>query len=370
MKDLHDRPIDPLPPPPGSFDHMMKSARGRRRRQAMAVLSSAAALVLVASGAFALGNTMGRSNNVITRTVADGGRSDTASSAPPSTSTSSPTTPATHKPHKRHPKKQQTDTTDNRPAKVVVPPASTATVTTTTTATASATPIIHLRGRVTDPDGNPLSGVYVLPGFPDTAAFAPHNGAFTQTNGRGEFDIACPRSPVYLATWPLNRPITVDVTGADYAPAWFAAPAGSTGSVVPTCGRARKTTVLQPIAPTTIVTGTVGLTPDSTNCAPDKTFTVGVWLYGNKSRSVRVNGRLVGTVFAFRGLPDGTHVLNASGNTTSITVKNGVPVTANALFTCHGPPTAPESPTPTPTPSDTTSPSPPTPPVPTLSTTP
>jgi hypothetical protein len=352
MKKLHNRPIDPLQPPPGSFDHMMKSARGRRRRQAMAVVSSAAALVLVAGGAFALGNAVGRTDNVVTNAVADRGSSEAASSSQPASSARA--TPSPHKRHKKHAKKQPAV---DHPAKQVVPPASTTTVTATATATrnASATPIIHLRGQVTDPEGNPLSGVYVLPGFPDTAAFAPHNGAFTQTDEHGEFDIPCPRSPVYLATWPLNRPITTYGTGADYAPAWFAAPEGNPGSVVPTCGRARKTTVLQPIS--TTVTGRVGLTPDSGTCALGKTFTVGIWLGGNKSRSIRMNGLTLDPTrtFEFHGLPEGTHTLNAGGNETSITVKNGVAVTQDALFTCHGPPA---SPTPTPTPTDTTVPSP------------
>lgn len=343
--------IEPLPPPPDSFDKMLRTARGRRRRQAVAVVSSAAALVLVASGAFALGNEMGRNNVTAQPAAANAGRS--AASAASASTTVAASSPTRHRKHKR-------PVADDRPAKVVAPPAYVPpTQTTTVTAHPSTKPIIQLRGRVTDPEGNPLAGVYVLPGSPDSAAFAPHNGAYAQTDEHGEFSIPCPRSPVYLATWPINRPITSATIGADYAPVWFGAPQGSPGSVVPTCGRERKTAVMQPVGAT--VEGTVMVSPLGGSCAPGRKFAVGIWLGGKSNRSVRINGLDAGTRFSFAGLPVGTHTLNAAGTTATVTVIKGAGIVEqNAVFTCHGtgtpdptstPDPAPTPTTPTPTPS-------------------
>jgi hypothetical protein len=320
----------------------------------MAVVSSTAALVLVATGAFALGNQMGR-NNV---TELPAARAGTSSAIASDSATSGPATSkaATRKARSSTPP----DVRPTKEAKVVAAPAVTpSTRTRTVTATPTSKPIIQLRGRVVDPDGFPLTGVYVLPGFPDSVAFAPHNGAYEQTNEYGEFSIPCPRSPVYLATWPLNRPITAASTGADYAPVWFGAPDGKASSVVPTCGRVRKEVVMQPVH--TTVTGTV-VAADGGTCAENKRFAVGIWINGNKGRSVRINGLTMGQTFTFDGLPEGTHTLNAGGSTSQIKVTAGPnPLQHDAVFVCHGPvePTPPtETPDPSATPDPSTSPPP------------
>jgi hypothetical protein len=331
----HYRDIDPLPPPPGSFDRMMHSARARRRRQGLAVLSSVAALVLVASGAFALGSSVND-----TQTFAQAGGSagvgtttiTTTETAGNGTATQQDAAgPATSKP----------------PAAVPAPTGSG----TPTDATSSAPPIIALRGHVVDADGAPVVGLLVQPGARNRVVYRSDGRIAAVTDAQGNFDIPCPRAPVLLATWQLDHDAPPPSVGAGWA-ATFLGPEDAPHPVVPACGKRRTTTVVARGATVSGVVQTVG------PCAPDDSFAVQVWLDNNREQSVRLAGLRAGETFTVAGLPAGSHTLAAGGATTALELTQGDVVTQDVTFTCVPDPgastaTSPVTPSADPSPSTT-----------------
>jgi hypothetical protein len=341
MTKLPRRRIEPLDPVPDSFDRVLTSARRRRRRKALVVASSTLTIVLVAAGSFALGSSLNVTQRVEQAADHNGNtkKADGSESGP--TAVPSPTRSSNRK------------------------------VTSTPGSVKPATPatIIWLHGRVVDPLGNGLPGIYVQPGNPNHGTFIPGAARGTQTGLRGEYAIPCPRSPVLLSTWQLNSNLQAQATGGRWAATFVEGTA--TKPVVPSCGQRLHLTRMNVGAE---LHGTVHVTQ---NCAPGTTFPVWLSLNGDRTESVRLVGLRDGDTFSFDGLPEGTHLFRAPGVRLSLTFAVGAPQAQDALVTCAGgttpgtptesgspsasptpavtTPTPTETPTPTPSPSPTVS---------------
>jgi hypothetical protein len=144
MSNLPRRRIEPLAPPPDSFDRVLATARSRRRHRGLIAASSTMVLVLVAAASFALGASLHASH-----------RLDPASKA---TSKASPTTtdPIPPTPTPKHTRK-------NGDAVAGVG----------TSGVGGQSPSV-LRGRAVDPDGHGIPGLYVMSGSHGT--FVPYSG--------------------------------------------------------------------------------------------------------------------------------------------------------------------------------------------------
>jgi hypothetical protein len=333
MTKLPRRRIEPIEPAPDSFDRVLISARRRRRRTALAVASSTLAIALVAAGSFALGSSLNVTQRLEQASDSIGGNNTIKKTSAPSVQ-ASPTRRAV-----RHRKGTPTPTSHPEPA--------------------TADTISWLRGRVVDPLGSGIDGLYVLPGNPSHLTFRVNGAGFARTSGGGYYAIPCPRAPVLLATWPLNYNLRARTTGGTWASTFVEGSA--TKPVVPSCGKTLHTTTMGPGAS---LQGTVHVTG---SCSPGTTFPVWVWLNGDRRVSVRLVGLRDGDRFTFAGLPAGTHTLGVRGVTTSVTLAAGARRTHDAAFTCAdgatpGTPTdsssPPVTPTPTPTPTPTTTPTP------------
>lgn len=315
MTKLPRRHIEPIDPPRDSFDRVLTSARRRRRHTALVVTSSTLAVALVAAGSFALGSSLNATANL-----------ENAAHRTPTAGPSSTPSPS----RSGHHKVKRTPPSQPNPG--------------------AAETIIWLRGRVVDPLGNGIAGLFVLPGSPGHLTFTPSGVRASTTDRDGNYAIPCPRAPVLLSTWQLNSNLQAKATGGTWASTFVEGSA--TKPVVPSCGTTLHKTTLDVGAS---LHGTVEVTGD---CAPGTTFPVWVWLNGDRSKSVRLIGLRDGETFTFDGLPAGTHTLGANGVKTSIPFAAGSSHERNAAFTCKdgvtpGSPTGSGSPTATPTPTVT-----------------
>jgi hypothetical protein len=328
MSKLPRRPIDPLDPPPGSFDRVLSDARARRRRRGLVVSSSAAVLAVVASSAFVLGSSLGVRDRLIS----------TVSGASSDSPTVTSSTQASHTPSSKRSKSHGTKTA-GASGSVVQPSVS------------------YLRGRAVDPEGNPLGGLYVQPGAAGHVTYDSSGYIAARTDENGYFVIGCTRSPVLLASWRLDHAIDSKATEGHWAATFVGG--SNTNPVVPSCGTTVHRVVMYPGA---TVTGTVHA---ADACAADSTFPLWLWLDGDRDTSVRLRGLREGDTFTFSGLPAGNHVLGASGETHGLSVPFGGEVHQDATFSCRdeqpsGGGTGTESPG-TPDPSDSPDPEPTTP---------
>jgi hypothetical protein len=337
------RKIEPLAPPPESFDKVVKAAHARRRRHGVIVTASVAVLALVSGVSFALGSSLSVSQRI--SAVADSlTDQDTASATPTPTATNQASPKRTAEEQQQKPAPAPAPSKGVAGADTPVPP--------------TVTPNSYLRGRAVDTDGNPVANLLVQPGAADHATFQATGLVAAVTDAAGEFTIACPKAPVLLSTWRLNEAVPSLVVGGDWAATYVGG--SETRSVVPACGKTRTTTV---VARGATLTGTVR----AAGSCPEATFPLWVWLDGDRRTSVRISGLHDGDTFRFSGLPAGTHVMGARGITTPVAVPAGVEVQEDAKFLC---PVLPEpstsstpdptesTPSPTETPADTQSPSP------------
>jgi hypothetical protein len=324
MSKLPDHEIEPLSPPPGSFDQVVKTAKARRRRRGMAVASSVAALVLVSGASFALGSSMSVTERIIS---AAQGFTDSA--------TTPTVTPAAT--NQASPKRSATKTEAPEPSPTAASGAGPITVTTPV-------PISFLRGRVVDPEGQPVAGLYVQPGAADHATFRSTGVAAAVTDDQGEFKIPCPRAPVLLSTWQLNRVVTATAVGRDWAATFVGG--SQINPVVPGCGTGVKTTIISHGA---TITGTVQVA----GVCPASTFALAVWLGGDLNNVLGLDGLREGDTFRFSGLPAGTHVLDAQGRTKELDLPPGGALEQDATFTCLVTPGPGTTTTPEPTPTST-----------------
>lgn len=307
MSKLPRNKIEPLSPPPGSFDQVVKGAQARRRRRGVYITSSVAVLALVSGVSFAVGNSMGVTQRIISAAQGFTDSAPTPTVTPAATNQASPERAAA----------------TTKSLQVPTQPAGVGTVVVTTPATPAANSF--LRGKVVDPDGAPVAGLFVQPGSTDHATFRSTGLTAAVTDDQGEFQIPCPRAPVLVATWQLNRDVTATTVGREWGAIFVGG--SQTSPVVPACGKSRSTTIISGGA---TITGTVLVAGD---CS-DTTFPLQVWLDGNRHNAIRINGLRNGDAFSFSGLPPGSHVLDAQGLATTLDLPPGGSLEQTAAFTC------------------------------------
>jgi hypothetical protein len=315
MTKLPDRKIEPLTPPPGSFDQVVKAAHARRRRRGAIVTSSVAVLALVAGTSFALGSSMRVTQRIIDSAVSvvDRGPSPQGST-PAATNQASPT---------RHKKSK-------KPAAPSTVAGGAGLGATGTVEATTPQAISYLRGRAVDAAGNPVPDLLVLPGQTDHATFVSAGTVADTTDEAGNFKIPCPHAPVMLATWALGEEQSSPLIGRDWSATFVGG--SPTKAVVPSCGKHRTTVTM---VQGSTLTGTVQVT----GSCPEATFPLRVWLGGDRSNTVRINGLRDGDVYRVSGLPAGTHVLGQQRVTSRLDLPPGAALEQNARFTCPGIPT-------------------------------
>jgi hypothetical protein len=326
------RTIEPLSPPTGRFDAVMGAAKARRYRRATAVCSVTGVFLAGIFGGLAMGGVSGVQHRV--ETVAQGfGLVAPTTAAPTDEATSTQASP-----------------TRSNPGKTKRPPPSTVTVPVTPVPQAGREKV---RGRVVDPTGAPVVGMFVYTAVPGGNSFTPSASPAAVTGANGRYDVPCTGGAVLLTPWQLNVPLGPTADGH-----WAA-----TFVSDPVCSRRAAPTVTT-VDPGVTVQGHVMTEFD---CASAQ-FPLWVWLDGNRAASVRLSGLKEGDLFRVSGLPARQTVLGARGNHTEISPLVGI-LNQDVTFSCPGIPTptdtSTESPSPQPTPSETDSPSPSTSPTPT-----
>jgi hypothetical protein len=300
MTNLPRRPIEPLNPPPDAFERVLASARARRRRHSLVAATSTMVLVLVAAGSFALGASLNREQQI-------------------NTTANDPATPS-------QPANTSTQSSSSIPPGQSVPRAGGG-----KSGTIDRVPF--LRGRAVDPDGNGIAGLYVIPGKPGTRTFSSAGPAAGRTDSRGYYRIVCPRAPVLLATWQINR----DSAGGTVGGPWGATFVGSKDgkAVVPDCGSGYRT-VLH--AGATLTGHLIEIAP---NCLPGDDYHLWLWLNGNRATTIRLVGLHGGDTFTYAGLPAGTHTLGLRRQIKTLQFLPGATVEADADYHCTGTTTVP-----------------------------
>jgi hypothetical protein len=320
------RTIEPLSPPAGRFDAVMGAAKARRYRRATAVCSVTGVFLAGIFGGLAMGGVSGVQHRVETVAANIGLRVPTTA-APSHEATSTQASPT-----------RSTLGTTKRP------PPSTVTVPATSPPLAAGRE--KVRGRVVDPTGKPVVGMFVYTAVPGGDSFVPSVSPAAVTGANGRYDVPCTGGAVLLTPWQLNVPLGPTADGR-----WAA-----TFVSDPVCSRKAAPTVTT-VEPGATVQGHVKTELDCSSAQ----FPLWVWLDGNRASSVRLSGLKEGDLFRVSGLPARESVLGARGNHTPISPLAGI-VNQDVTFTCPGVPTPTEtatgSPSPQPTPSETDSPSP------------
>jgi hypothetical protein len=320
------RTIEPLSPPAGRFDAVMGAAKARRYRRATAVCSVTGVFLAGIFGGLAMGGVSGVQHRVETVAANMGLRVPTTP-APSDEATSTQASP-----------------TRSTPGKTKRPPPSTVTVPATSPPLAAGRE--KVRGRVVDPTGKPVVGMFVYTAVSGANSFVPSASPAAVTGANGRYDVPCTDGAVLLTPWQLNVPLGPTADGH-----WAA-----TFVSDPVCSRKAAPTVTT-VEPGATVQGHVMTELDCSSAQ----FPLWVWLDGNRAASVRLSGLKEGDLFRVSGLPARESVLGARGNHTPISPLAGI-VNQDVTFSCPGVPTPTEtatgSPSPQPTPSETDSPSP------------
>ena len=320
---LPDRRVEPLPPPPGSFDAVVLRARERRYRRLTAVTTiSGVFLAGVLGGVGLAGGVTGVSERLAG--VVNYARVTTTSSAGPAPSASS--TRASRVPHK--PTRPAPITPITRPAPAVPP------------AVSAPAHAARVRGRVVDPSGAPVAGMYVWSGSATRDGFVADPAPVAVTDERGRFAVACGGGPLLLTSWVLDAGLQNPAGGR-----WAATVV--TGTRCSRSGSAQLTRV----SSGGVVTGTVHT---DVPC-PGVRFTLSVRVAG-VSTPVRVAGLAAGDRFRVSGVPDGQALLGPSDNRVAVRVVGATSVQQDVTLTCPAAPTPSETPVETGTPSPTPSP--------------
>jgi hypothetical protein len=294
MTKLPRRRIEPLDPPPGSFDRVLLSARRRRRRTARIAASSTMVIALVAAASFAVGSSL----NVKHRFLQVANQNQNHTSAP--SALASPTPSGVH----------------HTAAKTLPGQATPGT----------AAKVGMFRGRAIDPDGIGIAGLYVLLGIPGQRTFSADDEVAAWTDRSGYYAITCPQAPVLLATWQLDQNLQAVSTGGSWAATFVEGSA--TKPVVPSCGKGVHATRMG------VGASLHGVVHAQGDCAPGTTFPVWVWLDGNRATTVRLTGLRDGDTFSFTGLPAGVHLLGTGGVRVPITFLPGDSKDHAAAFAC------------------------------------
>jgi hypothetical protein len=318
------RTIEPLSPPAGRFDAVMGAAKARRYRRATAVCSVTGVFLAGIFGGLAMGGVSGVQHRV--ETVAQGFLGVPATAEPSDEATSTQASPT-----------RSTSGKTKRPAP------STVTVPVTPPPPAGREKV---RGRVLDPTGAPVVGMFVYTTVPGANGFVPSASPAAVTTANGRYDVPCTGGAVLLTPWQLNVPLGPTADGH-----WAA-----TFVSDPVCSRKAAPTVTT-VEPGVTVQGHVLTELD----CPSAQFPLWVWLDGNRASSVRLSGLKEGDLFRVSGLPARETVLGARGHHIPVTPLVGI-LNQDVTFSCPDVPTptdtATGSPSPQPTPSETDSPSP------------
>lgn len=359
MTELPRRPVEPLPPAPGSFDAVLGRARYRRHRRAMTAMSISAIFFAGMAGGVSLDGGVSRVQATLAGLAAVDGSSDGSDLGPiPTPNTSAVVTPdvdATRSADRVEPTSERTERTE---------PTERAEVAEGTDAPAEAVLALpqpapaRVNGVAVDSAGSPIAGLYVYPGQRGSSRFLATDQPVVRTAQDGTFSLRCTGTPVLLTPWRVNAPDG----GAELQAGWSATFVGGAAEAASapaapctTDGSAATTTILGGSS----VKGTVTMPAD---CA-DARLPLWLWLHQDRSLTVRTSALTSGDSYSVAGLPPGQHTLGANGNRTTVTVGGGVTVTEDVRFACGpgSPPGTPEptpthSPTPLPTPSDTLTP--------------
>jgi hypothetical protein len=294
MSDLPRRHIEPLEPPPDSFDRVLGAARRRRRNRGLIAASSTMVVASIAAASFALAASVGSTAPARIPPAGVGPHRNWTPEPVPQPSPSPSGKPQHHAGAVKTGPGRQT--------------------------------ISWLRGRAVDSSGKGIAGLYVLPGIRGLRSFSTDGRAPARTDARGYYRIACPGAPVLLATWRVNYPYAGRTAGGTWGATFVGSKNGA--PVVPRCDAPSYRSVLSPGA---TVTGQVN---DTGSCVPGDEYHVWLWLGGNHGITVRLLGLHSGETFTFSGLPAGTHTLGLRGQTKSVQVAAGATVTANVDFAC------------------------------------
>lgn len=337
MKELPRRPIEPLPPSAGSFDAVLGRARYRRHRRAGTVLSVVAVFFAGIAGGMSLdGGVSGVRATIVGLATVDGGTGSAPATQTPDTSAAvTPEVDATTTPTTVEP--TDSERTD-APADVVVALPQTAPV--------------RVNGVAVDAAGSPIAGLYVYPGQSGSERFLAADEPVARTAKDGSFSVRCTGTPVLLAPWLVNAP-----SGGPEVPAGWAATFVGGGTEAASASAAPCTKDGNPVTTTVLRGSTVEGTVIIPEECSDARLPLWLWLYDDRSLTVRLPDLTAGSAYSVGGLPPGQHTLGANGNRSTVMVGGGATSTKDVRFGC-GPGSPPETPDPSPTDSATPLPTP------------
>lgn len=385
---LPRRDVEPLAPPPGSFDAVLQRSRSRRQQRLTAATGVVGVFLAGIWGGLALAGNVNQARQVVV-SIATLNRSggDPAGSTSPLVTTSQAAA-------RRQPRAAGTRGSPTRPAPAArttraageAPGADAGVSAGQPTARSSgAAPLsdaptsltlsripspaatmagLTARARVVDASGAPVRGIYVYTGDFTAEKFVPSSEPAGTTGVRGRFSVPCTGGPVLLTSWLLNSPLGAVADGAWAAR--FVSPR--------TCsaGNTRPSRVV--VRPGTTVSGHVAVDPScSDQTGPARAF-VALWLDGDESTAVLLGDLGDGDIYRVSGVPAGTHVLagDPAGTdtprtpitvsaVTAVSAVSAEGLTQDLTTTCAPPPPAPTATSPPasigPTPSSTPSPS-------------
>ncbi len=225
MTDLPGFPIEPIQPPPGSYDGMARRARSRRTRSAL--LGGGLALAVGAAGlgtAVLVGGPTTKADDRLALTATPSPSSSaepTASARPDATPTPQPT---------------GTPTVTPRPGASGTSGGPTPSPSEVTTATPTSLRIY--RGTVVDTAGQPLAGIRV---YEVTGEYDPFD-RLAITGPDGTFEVPCDGARVLLVAWDLAQPQPPGTR--NLAPVFVDGKGSISSSQPPDCGTG--TTTLRP----------------------------------------------------------------------------------------------------------------------------
>ncbi len=324
------RRVEPLAPPPGRFDSVMAQARSRRYQRATAACGITGVFLAGIVGGLSLGGGVTGVRDRILAVAGDAAGPAATSPAPAATS------PDQSSQASVVPPTGGTASSSDTAGAGAASAADTAAATSAAPEAASSV----LRGRVVDPAGAPVAGVYVWTGQATAAGGFLPDRAVTTTDAKGRYEVSCSGAPVLVTSWPVNRSLGTSATGT-----WAATFVDDARCSAPPD---RRVTVLQRGG---VVEGRV---QTDVGC-PDVRFPLWLWLGGDRGVAVRLGDLAEGDRYLISGAPDGTSVLGARGRTTSVTVEAGGTVEQDVTFACPSLPAPTPDPTttPLPTPSET-----------------
>jgi hypothetical protein len=335
VTDIPKPPVEPLPPPPGSFERVVARARYRRHRRAGAVLGVTAVFLSGIAGGMSLDDGVSGVRERIVALTADGEES-------PSTRA---TTSAVVTPEVTPSRTPNARKTRKRPVNAAMaPPQMTAPATRKVT------------GVAVDTAGNPVGGLYVYPGRPGAARFRAASAPAGRTGADGSFSLPCTGTPVLLSPWRLNVPAGRQAARADWAATFVGGGTDAASAPDARCGTGRKA-VRTTVLPGSALGGTVTMPEACT----DSRLPLWVWLHNDRSLTVRLADLGEGDTFVVGGLPPGQHTVGANGRRSTVTVGGGARTTLDVTFACPAAPPVSPSPSPSlplPTPSETPRPDP------------